>query len=104
MSKIVLKKVKLVGNWPPNSPIDIRFLNKKIGNPPLIVNQTSVWVNYPPNTNFNLSTPGNLWQYWNNAFFCMCHQPLDIDPTQTNAEAVIMTPFGDTHIKYDIVP
>lgn len=103
MAKIVLKKVKLVGNWPPNSPIDIRFLNQKIGNPPLIVNQTSTWVSYPENTSFNLPGPGNLWQYWNNGFLAMCHQPLDIDPTQINAEVVIITGFGDVFVKYDIV-
>lgn len=104
MSKIVLKKVKLVGNWPANSPIDIRFLNQKIGAPPLIVPQTSVWVSYPANTSFNLPCNGNLWQYWHNGFLAMCHQPLDIDPTQTNAEQVIVSGMGDVFVKYDIVP
>ncbi len=103
MAKIVLKQVKLVGNWQNNTQVDIRFISSPIGSP-LTVPTTSTWVNYPANTSFNLPGPGNLWQYLNGAFLSMCPQPLDTDPTQTNVQAKISSGLGDAYVKYDIVP
>ncbi|WP_163662072.1 hypothetical protein [Adonisia turfae] len=103
ISKIVLKKVMLVGNWPSDTELDIRFIDKKIGSP-LLIDQTSKWVDYPADTALNLTAPGNLWQYWDGAFFSMCTQPiLDVNLPQKDADAVIKTPLGEVHVRYDII-
>lgn len=103
LSQIVLRKVMLVGDWPSDTELDIRFVDKKIGSP-LLVDKTSTWIDYPADTALNLSTPGNLWQYWDGSFFRMCTQPiLDVNLPQKDANAVIKTPFGEVHIRYDII-
>ena len=104
MAKIVLKEIKLEGNWPSgNHDIDIRFLSIPIG-APISVNKSSGWVDYPSNTTYSLPGMGNLWQYLNNAFDSMCPVPLDDHPTQTNVKAIIRQGPRETHVKYDIVP
>ena len=104
MANIVLKRVKLEGNWPSgNHQIDIRFLSFPIG-APITLSQTSQWVNYPPNTSFFIPGVGNLWLYLNGTFYSMSTVPLDDHPTQINVEAVIRQGTRETYVIYDIVP